>query len=179
MTAHKSEQITTIYKIAYKSRLAAAFVELKRLPLWTSQICKARSQVTMLAVLTLIFGVANVPSHAFKKIPPTASQGGRSSFNFSGKWYGGGGTYTISQQAINVVIRSEGEYSTTWAGIVSGNKINGSWSCSRANQKGTFSFTYNPNYQKGYMERISGTYYIEDKWGKDPRDFYADRKIQR
>lgn len=108
--------------------------------------------------------------------PPTASTSSISS-NFSGQWYGGCGLCNISQQGSNVVITVDGEYATTWVGTLSGNTINGSWSCPRINQKGTFSFTYNPNYQIGYMERISGTYYIEDKWGKDPRDFYADRKI--
>lgn len=96
-------------------------------------------------------------------------------FNLSGHWYGGDGDCTITQVGSQITITNG---ATTWWGIINGNTISGNWKRLTYNQKGTFQkFTYDPNYQRGYMERISGIYYIEDKWGRDGRDFYADRKI--
>ncbi len=95
-------------------------------------------------------------------------------FNLSGKWWGSN-DYTITHSGNSVVIT---DGTTTYRGVISGYHIAGTWDCPQYNQKGSFDrFTYDPNYQQGYMERISGTYYIESKWGRDPRDFYADRKI--
>jgi len=111
--------------------------------------------------------------------PQGNSNTSTASADIAGEWYGGSGSYMIVQRGTTVTITVGGEYATTWIGTMTGRTINGNWTCPRISQKGTFTFTYNPNYQTGYMERISGTYYIEDKWGKDPRDFYADRKIVR
>lgn len=110
--------------------------------------------------------------------PPSSSgpaaQG--ASFNLNGKWYGGCGWVSIVHNGSSVVISNvDSEYPTVWRGTLSGKVITGTWECPRISQKGTFKFTYNPDYKPNWTERIEGVYYIEDKWGKDPRDFYQDR----
>lgn len=98
--------------------------------------------------------------------------------NLSGRWYGGSGWVTVKHSGSGVIITVEDtDYPTQWSGQLGNNThtIEGTWESPKINQKGTFRFVYNPNHIPDWTERISGTYYIESKWGKDPRDFYADR----
>jgi hypothetical protein len=102
--------------------------------------------------------------------------------SLTGKWYGGSGDVYVKQSGSGIIINNtDPDYPTQWSGQLGmgTNTIEGSWECSAVKQKGTFRFVYDPNYKPGYMERIAGTYYIEDQYGKDPRDFYADREIKK